>query len=444
MKALILKLRNAPTAFVSVLQNFGWMAASRGLAAVFSLIYLAIITRSLGVEGFGKFALITGAAQMLANVLAFETWQIIVQYGVNHLENNDRTRLARLFRCAVILDIISAVVGIVFAAVFLHFFADALGLKETLARATLIFNVIMLISLRSTPIGILRLRDRFSLAAVADSSTPTLRLIFAIIVAIVHPTLQAFLIAWAIAELLTAAAHWYAVHRLGDIQLMLRDGRNEREIFADNPGIVRYALTSNFTQSLFMTAKQIPLFLVGGLTGTAAAGAFRLAAQLSRSLTTVSQMIAKAAFPELVRAARNQGVGSLGDMILRSMRVAVTVSTLIFVLVVLFGQAVLEMVGGEEFGRAYPSLLWLAGAACIDLAIVAFEPSLMAAHRAHYAFLVRLAAIVAMIGAALLLEPSMGAAGVAAAVLINSACQAILLGAIIMRLVQQRKSKVLP
>ncbi len=418
------------------MQNFGWMLASRGLAAVFSLVYLAIITRSLGVSGFGKFALITGAAQLLANLLAFQTWQIIVQYGVNHIENNDQTRLARLFRGAVLLDVVSAITGIIASAIILHFFADALGMTETLARATLIFNVIMLISLRSTPLGILRLRDRFSLAAMADSATPTLRLIGAIVAALIHPKLQGFLIAWAIAELLTATAHWYAVYKIGDASLMLKRGKGIRGVLADNPGILRYSLTTNFSQTLGMTGKQLPLFLVGGLTGTAAAGAFRLAAQLSRSMTILSQMIARAAFPEIVRAVRSHGVGGLSAVVLQTIRVALAVGVVVFTLAVLLGRTVLEVVGGAEFGQAYYSLLWLAGAACIELVVVAFEPSIMAAYRAHLAFYARLVATAVMVGGAILLEPVLGADGVAAAVFCNSVTQTVLLALILARLMQ--------
>ncbi|MBV1916978.1 MAG: oligosaccharide flippase family protein [Sphingomonadaceae bacterium] len=414
------------------------MLASRGLAAVFSLIYLAIITRTLGVSGFGKFALITGAAQFLANLLAFQTWQIIVQYGVEHIDNRNDTRLARLFRSAVVLDAVSAIVGIAASAILLHFFAEALGMTPTLARATLIFNIIMLVSLRSTPLGIMRVRDRFDYAAAADSATPTLRLIGAVAVAFIHPKLQGFLIAWAIAELLTAEAHWYAVHKIGDLRLMLNKGHGFRQVFADNPDLVRYSLTSNFSQTLFLSVKQLPLFLVGGLTGTAAAGAFRLAAQLSRSLTTVSQMVAKAAFPEIVRAVRKQGASSLSTMILQSMQVATVIGAVAFTLVIFFGQIILETVGGAEFGTAYISLLWLSAAACTDLAIVAFEPSIMAAQRAHLLFLARLAATAIMIGGALLLEPMMGANGVAAAVFANSISQAILLGLIIYRMTRGR------
>jgi O-antigen/teichoic acid export membrane protein len=439
LNALILKIRNAPHAVVSVVQNFGWMLGARVIAAVFSLIYLAIITRSLGVSGFGKFALITGAAQFLANLLAFQTWQIIVQYGMDHIENRDEGRLARLYRAAIALDLVSALVGIGASALILHFFADELGMTPTLARATLIFNVIMLISLRSTLIGILRLRDHFNLAAYADAATPTLRLIGAVAAALIHPKLQGFLIAWAFAELLTAAAHWYAVKRIGELRLIMRAGQGLRMVFADNPNILRYALTSNFSQTLFISVKQIPLFIVGGLTGTAAAGAFRLAAQLSRSLTTVSQMIAKAAFPEIVRAVRNQGARSLGTMIAQSMRVATAVGAVVFVLAILLGRWLLEAVGGAEFGQAYVSLLWLTAAACIDLAIVAFEPTIMAAQRSHLMFLARLGATAILIVVALLLEPTMGAHGVAAAVFANSIAQALLLGAIIARITRRRQ-----
>jgi O-antigen/teichoic acid export membrane protein len=44
----------------AALGNLRWLLGSRGLAAVLSLIYLAIVTRSLGAAGFGEFALITG------------------------------------------------------------------------------------------------------------------------------------------------------------------------------------------------------------------------------------------------------------------------------------------------------------------------------------------------------------------------------------------------
>ena len=145
-----------------IVRNLGWLLASRGVNAILSLIYLAILTRTLGLSGFGKFALLTGTAQLISNGLAFQCWMMIVQYGTTHVANHDDERLSRLFRLAAVLDAASAVLGIAMAWTILHFFAENLGIGRTLSNATLAFNVILLISIRSTPLGILRLRDRFS------------------------------------------------------------------------------------------------------------------------------------------------------------------------------------------------------------------------------------------------------------------------------------------
>ena len=93
-------------------------------------------------------------------------------------------------------------------------------------------------------------------------------------------------------------------------------------------------------------------------------------------------------------------------------------------------------VGGAEFGQGYRSLLWLAGAACVELMVVAFEPSIMAAQRAHLAFYARLTATAVMVAGSFVLVPQMGAEGVAAAVFCNSLTQALLLGLILTRLVR--------
>jgi O-antigen/teichoic acid export membrane protein len=120
------------------------------------------------------------------------------------------------------------------------------------------------------------------------------------------------------------------------------------------------------------------------------------------------------------------------------------VGAVVFLLAILFGQILLETIGGADFGRAYTSLLWLTAAACTDLAIVAFEPTIMAAQRSHLLFLARLAATALLIVCAFLLDPIMGADGVAAAVLANSIGQALLLGAIISRIMRRREQAVIP
>ncbi|MCU6455179.1 lipopolysaccharide biosynthesis protein [Sphingomonas sp. A2-49] len=411
----------------AIARNLGWMLASRGVLAVLSLVYLAIVTRTLGVSGFGRFALITGAGQALATVVGFQTWQIIVRYGHQHLDPGDETRLARLFRACGLLDLASAALGVVLAAVIISTWGEALGVRPVHARATMIFTVAQLLSIRSTPLGILRLRDRFSFAAAADSVTPVVRLVGAVAAAVFLPSVTGFLIAWGLAEVLTAAAYWAALSRTGDLRLLFARHVGVRAVVTDHPGIVRFSLATNASSSLGLSSKQIPLLLVGGTVGTASAGAFRLALQLAQALTKVSQLLARAAFPEIVRAVAAGGLARVRQMILRSFLMATVVAAFAFLIVVLFGHPVLTLMGGEGFGRAYPILLWLAAAGCVDLVTVGFEPLLLAANRIGATFVARLAGIAALFGVSFWLSPAFEVIGVSIAVLVNALVVAALL-----------------
>ena len=422
----------------AIARNLSWMLASRGVMAVLSLAYLAIVTRTLGVSDFGRFALIIGASQALTALVSFQTWQIIVQYGTRAAETGNQQRLARLVRACLLLDAGSAFIGILLAAIAIYQWGDALGVRPVHARATLLFSIAQLLSIRSTPLGILRMRDRFSLAAIADSMTPIVRLVGAALAVFVKPTVSGFLVAWGAAEILTAAAYWYFLGKTGDFAL-LRGKTSLKSVIRDHPGLLRFALSTNANLTLGLTSKQVPLLMVGGAVGSASAGAFRLALQLAQALTKFSQLVARAAFPEIVRALGTDGMHRIGGLLGRSLLMTGTIAVLVFVVVVFAGKSALVLLGGPEFARAYPSLVCLAAAGCIDLLTAGFEPLLTAAQRAGLTFVIRLLAAVMLFVTAFLLVGSMGVLGISLAVLVNAVMVAALLGIATIHLLRTSK-----
>lgn len=421
------RLRRALTASA---RNLGWLLASSGFRAVCSLIYLAICARVLGLEDFGRFALINTAAQALAMLVGFQTWQIVVQFGVAHQAKGNKAALDRLLRSCGILDIWSAVIGCALGAWILLTWGQDMGIKPGLMRDTMIFLVVQLVTIRSMPLGILRLKDRFSLAALADSVTPLMRLVGAVFVAAVVPTVKGFLYAWMVAELLTAITYWVLVARTEDLRGIFRARAPRRTVLAENPGMLRFALSTNLTATLSMTGKQLPLLLVGGTIGTQAAGAFRLAAQLAQAMAKLSQLLTRAAFPEIVRAIHDASARAITRMLGRMFLYATGVAVVILALVAMLGQWLLVIVGGPEFGGAYPVLLWLACAGCLDLATVGFEPVLTALHRSGTALALRVCSVAVMVVAALMLIGPYGATGAAMAVFAGSLVTAVLLSVV--------------
>jgi O-antigen/teichoic acid export membrane protein len=423
--------------FRAAARNLGWLLASRGVLAVLSLFYLGIATRALGVEGFGRFALITGASQTLATLVAFQTWQVIIQYGVAPLAAEDRGALGRLFRGCALLDLAGALLGALLAWAILSIWGEALGIAPTLKRATLIFSVVQLLTVRSTPLGILRLRDRFALSALADSVTPAARFVGAIAVWLIHPTVQGFLVAWGVAEVLTAAVYWVLVARQGDLKLILR-ARGARQLPAEHPGIIRFALSTNASGTLGLSSKQLPLLLVGATAGPAAAGVFRLASQIAQGLGKLSQLISRAAFPEVVRTLRDAAPAALAKLIRQLFLGSAVAAVAIMLLVTVAGKPVLSLVGGRDFRHAWPILLWLSLAGCLDLATTGVDTVLTAMRRAGRVFAIRLVGVAAMLGAAVLIAPDHGATGVAMAVTIASAVVALLMTIASQRLTRSR------
>lgn len=410
----------------AVARNLGWLLASRGVQAVLSLFYLGFVTRALGVTGFGRFALITGASSALATLVAFQSWQIIVQYGVAPIHAGDEAALGRLYRGAALLDLFSAIVGAGVAVLLLELFSEQFGIGPTLKRATLIFAVVQVVTIRSTPLGILRLRDRFSLAAVADSTTAITRFLGAGIVMLVHPTVQGFMVVWGLAEVLAAGAYWWAAARGGDLRLLWR-AKGARALVAEHPGILGFALSTNASSTLALSSKQLPLLAVGAVLGTAAAGAFRLAAQLAQALAKLSQLVARAAFPEVVRAVRHAEAQAVRRILFRAVGASALAGLAILALVAAAGRPVLGLIAGREFVGAYPILVVLAAAGCVELATVAAETVMTARGQAGTVFWVRCVGLLALAAVAAVALGGIRATGMAMAVLAGSLVSATLL-----------------
>lgn len=416
-------------------RNLGWILSSKGLDGVLGLLYLGITTRALGIADFGRFSLIVGASQAIITLVAFPTWQIVIQYGVSHQIAGDEGALGRLFKTAALLDCFAAGVGAVIVALILGLFSGPLGIKPDLVGYVVFFAGVQLVTLRSTPLGILRLRDDYARAALADSMAPIVRFVGTLAAWLVSPTIAGFLTVWALAEIVTAAAFWRSIVPNGDLA-RLWSARIDRDVVSrENPGFLRFSFSANANVALNLSERQAPLLLVGAFVGPAAAGAFGLAFQVAQALSKLAQMLTRAAFPELVHAVRSSPTAKVNRLLIKILLASTAAASVILLLVVFLGQPLLTLVGGAEFASAYPILIWLAAASCLDLATVGFEPVLMALHRAGSALLIRILAGIVMIGATVALTPDLGAIGAAIALLVGTVVAEVLLAYITFRAV---------
>lgn len=388
------------------LTNTGWLMGARGINAVLSLGYLALATRALGLEGFGRFVLITAFTQAIAGLVSFQTWQAVVRWGQR------RETAGEAIGFALALDLLTVAAGAIAAALLLGLAGDWLPVPRELRGEAFALTVVWLLAIRSTPTGILRLHDRYAKAAAADSTTSMVRLAGALLAAFLAPTIPAFLLAWAIAELATAAVYWRFA--LGLEPLSLRTV-SLRRLPRGEPGAWSFVWGTGLSGMLLIASRQLVVLLVGAFGGAAMAAIYRVAAQLGEGLLKLAQALLRATYPELVR-----DPDKARHIAARIGKIALFTGVAAVVLAALAGHWVIIVIAGREYAAAYAPMIVLSAAAAIELAGATLEALLVSRGHALRNFLLRAVPTGLAIAALPLLVPAAGAGGAAAAVLVAS------------------------
>lgn len=400
--------------FARILANTGWLLGGKGVGAVLSLAYLAIVTRTLGVADFGRFALVLSAANVIKTLVSFDSWQIVVRYGQPHLASGEGDALNRVLRFCILIDLGSALAGGLIAAFIILAFGPLMELSAGMGWQTWIFCMVMMITIRSSPTGVLRLFDRFNSGAFAETMIPVGRMIGAGLAWVLMPDITGFLIAWGAAELLCAISYWWLALRVGGKRLGSWRAGRALDARGENPGIVGFLTATNLQTTLSSVGQQVAVLVVGLFVGPAGAGLYRLANQLANSLTKISSLLSRSIFVELSRTHSSHGHEALGTLFRRTNRLALVAGAVIIALILTIGHPLLGLIAGKAFLPAYPLLLLLGIAACIDLVGVSYRPLLMATDRASLSLRITLVStglLLAMQAALLPIYGTVGAAG---------------------------------
>lgn len=374
--------------------NMGWLLGGRGINAVLSLVYLALATRTLGLEGFGYFAAIVALGQAVTGLASFQTWQFIVRWGVRGQGadvaavhgagvapelSREATREATGF--AIALDMMSIAIGVALAALLVWSIPMWLPLPADLLWLTFGYCVVSLISIRSTPIGLLRLNFAYAAATAAEAVQPIVRACGAVLAWLFMPTVTGFILAYAASEIVVALVLWIAAARHERIEFaalsLTRIPSRHRDAW-------RFVISTNLSASLSIAAKQVLILLVGTFGGAALLGGFRVASQLGQALIALAQTVSKAILPELVNA-RDDAL----EIARRMANIALIGGVIAVLIALFFGRWGLDAIAGEQFRGFYWAMVILAIAGAVELVGASLESLLVAAGRAHVAFAVR-------------------------------------------------------
>ncbi|MEZ5597956.1 MAG: lipopolysaccharide biosynthesis protein [Pseudomonadales bacterium] len=431
-----------PSTLRKALGNLNRLLAGRAFAGVLGLVATAIMARALAPEQFGLVILLHTYLLTWQGLLNCKPFEAIIRYGVDAVDAGDETRLRRLLKLSLRVDVVSSLLAAILAAGLAGVTGRLLGWDPAFIGMAQLYSLLLLTSVTGTAKGVLRLFNRFDLLARQLAIAPALRFVGALFCWWQSLGLTGFIVTWGLAlgleHLYMTFRGWRELNRqLDQPTLHDVDISDWREAF---PGYAKFTGIVYWQSNLDLLPKHLVTLVVGAFLGPMEAGLYRLARELSQVLQTPAVLIRQVLFPDFTRL-WNRGGDGLVWILLRTVAGA-ALGGLVFVVVSVFwGDWLLGVFAGDAYVAAAVVLTWLLVAGTLDLCTSVLRVAGYAMGDASVVLRLTAIAAAAYLLALLLLVPVAGLVGAGL-----SACVAsltTLTGMVIMvrrRWTQQRTS----
>jgi len=395
-----------------IAKNMGMLFGGKAAAGVLSIFVLIISARSLSIDGLGSLLMLHAYVMLVTGIASFKSWQAIIQYGAEPYQVGDTDKLHRLMRFTIFLDGVAAIAATIVSMVIFPFVMPLMGLSSEYLIPGLIYCGLSAINLRSSPLGVLRLVDRFDLISLHSLIVPVVRLLGVLVCWYLEMGLIWFIGVWFVASaasyLLMPLLGLRELARRGLLKGLFSEGFTLK---APQPGVWRFVWISNLDATISLADTHIATLLSGGLLGPAFAAVFKIARDISDVLAKSARLLDKAMYPELVRIILAGEASRALRLIIRTSALMLGVGVMFAVVVYVFGTGVFTTALDTDYAGLAGVTTALIIAATIFAAAAPLYPALYALGEPGRATIARAGGVMAIIGLFFLLTPIMGEAG---------------------------------
>jgi O-antigen/teichoic acid export membrane protein len=398
------------------LRNLVHLAGGNASAAAINALVLVIMARMLGPAALGVFAMIESYGTLVDQIVRLETWQPLIRYGAQALEERHPTRFLALVKLGILADFAGAALAAGVALTAVPLAAHLLHWNSATADLARWYCLAVLAGISSTPVGVLRIFDRFRQFAWLEPSTAVVRLIAVGLAFWLHGSIWHLL-------LIFIAVQW--LYRLALGLLAWRELRNQgygnpfaaslAEVRPLARGYWRLTVATNAAALVRKSTQELDVLIVGSIAGATVVGIYDLVRRITTAAVKAGTMVQQVALPDLSRLWARRDIRGFKTLV-GQIELLTTVAGIAFVLLVAVrGDWIIESLAGPRFAAAAGPLFVQSIAGCLFLCGSAIRPALITMGSET-----RLLGIVLISAAAFYLTlflavPSLGAIGASAA-----------------------------
>jgi O-antigen/teichoic acid export membrane protein len=315
----------------------------------------------------------------IGKLVTFNAWQAVVKFGSEALEEDDRPALRQLIKFGFSLDVVGAIIGTILAVALSGPMITLLGWDQSLKPLLMVYSILILFNLSGTPIGILRLFDRFDLLSYTAMLSALVKLCGVLWGVVTQKGVLGFVVVYLITgiagQLCQVFASLWVLHKQavrGFVHQSLDD------LSRRFPGIFDYVWTTYLNSTVVMFLREGSAILIAGLTTPAALGLYRIAQQVSRVLPMLSDPLYQATYPELSRMWAAEDRAAFFSLIKRTTLLVGAIGVSGWLVFIATGQWVIVKTAGAAYAGAYLVAVVYMLAFVVGLCGVCLQPAMLA------------------------------------------------------------------
>ena len=401
---------------LALFRNAGILTTGALGASALGMVAFALTARSLGLERFGQFALITAYAVLMTKLFAFQSWQALIKYGAEALERGASDEFCGLIRLGLALDASAALVSTGLAIAGALIAGQWEGWSDAVIGMIVVHSLTIATTVTGTPTAVLRLFGRFRLAAMQVIVSAGFRATAATMAFVSGAGLWTFVIVWTAGivadNLLLIALSLRELRRQG---YSLASALPMHAVLNRNPNLLRFFVSSNVT-GMVRVARDLDIMIVGALLSLEAAGLYRAARQFATMLGKVVESFYNAIYPDLSRLWAAEDRRRFAQLIRSSSIILGLLGCGFWVAFLIIGKPSIMLLLGHQYLPAYgATLLFLLGLVMMAFA-QPFGPAMFCTNQHRTLLMINIVTTAWYVGSTALLCKKFGLTGAASAV----------------------------
>lgn len=299
MRDIVRRCKGVGAETRALARDSGLVAIAQTANGIVQFLIVLVVTRTLGLTGYGRFALVTGFVILVGQFFDVRVTNAAITFGAKWLDK-DLSRVAGIVSFSYAVDLVTGIVGFVVTAAAASLFGDSL-VGTTGRELIVLYAVTLLLStVDNTSSAVLQLMDRFSWVARYGLASEITRLVLVLVAAYGFGHLAAVLIALIIHDAIAAVVNTGMAARAFRAAAG-RPFQLRRTAAAERRGFLRMVFHTNIIGYSRLSQTHLPTIVLGSMFGPLQVGVYKVGMAVASLLSRIGDPVYLAVLPRFAR-----------------------------------------------------------------------------------------------------------------------------------------------